>query len=36
MLKALIILIMTNKENTHKCYIDDNFGNCKILCAMKK
>jgi len=23
-------------ENTHKFYIDDNFGNGKILCAIKK
>ena len=28
--------IIKNIENTHDCYIDDNFGNGKIFCAMKK
>lgn len=28
--------IKKNMENTHKCYVNNNFGNSKIFCAMKK
>jgi len=34
--EAYINNIINNIKNTHYCYIDDNFGNGKIFCAMKK